>query len=122
MAQLLRLAEQPSSVDAPTERDARISRLDQVADEQAVDPLDLRLSEVLHHLLKGGMADLTPRERERELVVARFGLHGRGAQTLEHRALQRGLKRERVRQIQQEAMLKLRRGIARQGVGRDAVF
>ena len=126
VAQLLRLAEQPSSVDAPTERDAGISRLDQVADEQAVDPLDLRLSEVLHHLLKGGMADLTSsereREREREVVVARFGLHGREAQTLEDRALQLGLKRERVRQIQQEAMLKPRRRMAPQGVVRNAVF
>ena len=120
VAQLLRLAENPSSLDAPMERDAGASMLDEVADEQAIDPLDLRLSEELHGLLEGGMADLSPRERE--VLVARFGLHGREAQTLEGLALQLRLTRERVRQIQQEALLKLKRCMARQGVGRDAVF
>ena len=120
VAQLLRLAEQPSSLDAPADREAGATMLDQVADDQAVDPLDLRLSEELHTLLECGMADLSARERE--VVVARFGLHGREAQTLEDLALQIGLTRERVRQIQQEALQKLKRRMARQGVGRDAVF
>ena len=120
VAQLLRLAENPSSLDAPMEREAGASMLDQVADDQAVDPLDLRLSEEMHLLLEGGMADLSPRERE--VLVARFGLHGRESQTLEDLALQLRLTRERVRQIQQEALLKLKRRMARQGVGRDAVF
>ncbi len=66
------------------------------------------------------MADLSLRERA--VVEVRFGLHGREAQTLESLALQIGLTRERARQIQQEALLKLRRRMARQGVGRDAVF
>ena len=120
VVQLLRLAEQPSSLDAPADREAGATLLDQVADDQAVDPLDLLLSEELHALLECGMADLSARERE--VVVARFGLHGRDAQTLEDLALQIGLTRERVRQIQQEALQKLKRRMARQGVGRDAVF
>ena len=120
VVQLLRLAEQPSSLDAPADREAGATMLDQVADDQAVDPLDLRLSEELHALLECGMADSSARERE--VVVARFGLHGRDAQTLEDLALQIGLTRERVRQIQQEALQKLKRRMARQGVGRDAVF
>ena len=120
VVQLLRLAEQPSSLDAPADREAGATMLDQVADDQAVDPLDLRLSEELHALLECGMADLSARERE--VVVARFGLHGCDAQTLEDLALQIGLTRERVRQIQQEALQKLKRRMARQGVGRDAVF
>ena len=52
----------------------------------------------------------------------RYGLHGRDAQTLEVLAQRLGLTRERVRQIQQEALLKLKRRMALQGVGRDAVF
>ena len=120
VVQLLRLAEQPSSLDAPADREAGATLLDQVADDQAVDPLDLLLSEELHALLECGMADLSARERE--VVVARFGLHGRDAQTLEDLALQIGLTRERVRQIQQEALQKLKRRLARQGVGRNAVF
>ena len=120
VARLLRLAENPSSLDAPTEREAGATLLDQVADDHAVDPLDRRLIEELHELLEGGMADLS--SRERAVVEARFGLHGREAQTLESLALQIGLTRERARQIQQEALLKLRRRMARQGVERDAVF
>ena len=120
VAQLLRLAENPSSLDTPMERDAGASMLDQLADEHAVDPLDLRLIEELHELLEGGMADLSARERQ--VLVARFGLHGGEAQTLEILALQFRLTRERVRQIQQEALHKLRRRMAHQGVGRDAVF
>ena len=120
VTQLLRLAQPPSSLDAPADREAGATVLDQVADDQAVDPLELRLSEELHALLEGGMADLSTRERE--VVVARFGLHGRDAQTLEDLAQQIGLTRERVRQIQQEALQKLKRRMARQGVGRDAVF
>ena len=120
VANLLRLAENISSLDAPIDSEAGASMLDQVADDNAVDPLDLRLSEELHQLLEGGMADLSTRERE--VLVMRYGLHGRDAQTLEVLAQRMGLTRERVRQIQQEALLKLKRRMALQGVGRDAVF
>ena len=120
VANLLRLAENISSLDAPIDSEAGASMLDQVADDHAVDPLDLRLSEELHQLLEGGMADLSARERE--VLVMRYGLHGRDAQTLEVLAQRLGLTRERVRQIQQEALLKLKRRMALQGVGRDAVF
>jgi RNA polymerase nonessential primary-like sigma factor len=33
-----------------------------------------------------------------------------------------GLTRERIRQIQQEALIKLKRGMARHGIGRDSIF
>ena len=98
VAQQLRLAQNPFSLDAPTEQDAGASVFDQVADDHAVDPLELRLSEELHPLLEGGMVELSARERE--VLLARFGLHGHEAQTLEELALQLGLTRERVRQMQ----------------------
>ncbi len=88
--------------------------LDQVADDHAIHPLEL------HQLLEGGTVDLSARERE--VLLARFGLHGRKTQTLEELALQLEVTRERVRQIQQQTPLKLRRRMARQGVARDAVF
>ena len=120
VAALLQLIEQPSSLDAPLARDASESLLDGVADDQATDPLDLRLTVELHLLLEGGMAGLPARQRE--VLAGRFGLQGREPQTLEDLALQLHLTRERVRQIQQEALIKLRRRMARQGVNRDAVF
>ena len=120
VAYLLKLAEHPTSLDMPLERDAGESLLDQLADDHAVDPVDRRLIEELHGLLLGGLADLSTRERQ--ILRARFGLNAAEPQTLEDLASELKLTRERVRQIQQEALLKLRKGMARQGVGRDAVF
>ena len=123
VAALLHLAEQPASLDAPADRglgEAGESVLERVADEQVVDPLDQRLVDELHHLVLDGLAELSGRERE--VLGARFGLHGGEPLTLEELATRLDLTRERVRQIQHEALNKLRRRMMRRGVGRDSLF
>jgi RNA polymerase nonessential primary-like sigma factor len=122
VAELLRLAEHPSSLDAPIDRGdgAGESVLETVADEQAGDPIGSTLSHELQQLLASGLAALN--EREREIVAGRFGLADREPETLESLDERLGLTRERIRQIQQEALLKLRRAMARQGVDRAALF
>jgi RNA polymerase nonessential primary-like sigma factor len=123
VAALLRLAQTPASLDVPMDRqagDAGESMLEQVADDHAIDPEELLLSEEAQHLLVSGMAALTPRERE--VLCGRYGLHGREPQTLTDMAAQLQLTRERVRQVQQEALLKLRTALARQGVDRQSLF
>jgi len=117
---LLHLAEQPASLDAPLDHEAGASLLEEVADEQAIDPLGRRLSVEARRLLEGGLAELSGRERE--VLVSRYGLHGREPQTLDVLAEQLHLTRERVRQIQVEALSKLKRHMARQGVDRDSLF
>lgn len=120
VASLLHLAEQPTSLDAPTDGEAGGSMLELVADEHAVDPLGRQLDAESRQLLESGLAGLSARERE--VLVTRYGLHGREPQTLDTLAEQLKLTRERVRQIQQEALIKLKRRMARQGVGRDSLF
>lgn len=120
VAELLSFAEQPASLDAPLERDGVESMLDQVVDDQADDPAGTTLHHELAQLIGAGLAQLN--EREREVLAGRFGLAERDPETLEVLADRLGLTRERVRQIQQEALLKLRRGMARHGVDRDSVF
>jgi RNA polymerase nonessential primary-like sigma factor len=120
VADLLKLAEQPSSLDAPMDRDGSESMIDTVADDQAVDPLGLTLSHEAVHWLEHGLAELN--EREREVLAGRFGLHDREPETLEDLAARLGLTRERIRQIQQESLLKLKRRMARHGVHRDSLF
>jgi RNA polymerase nonessential primary-like sigma factor len=120
VADLLHLAEQPGSLDAPQSQEAGDSMLERVPDERAADPLGRRLVEEVQGLLAGGLAGLSPRERE--VLAGRYGLHGREPQTLEDLAAQLHLTRERVRQIQHDALIKLKRGMARLGVGRDAIF
>ncbi len=117
---LLAMAEQPASLDAPLDREFGETLLDGVADEHAADPAGLMLSREVQLLLADGLADLN--ERERDVLAGRYGLQGRDPETLERVAARLGLTRERVRQIQQEALQKLKRRMARQGVNRDALF
>lgn len=121
--ELLRFAESPTSLDAPFERGGEAggeSLLDHVADDGLADPMSLTLVHELERLLEDGLDQLN--EREREVLAGRYGLRDREPETLEVLAERLGLTRERIRQIQQEALLKLRRGMLRQGVDRDALF
>jgi RNA polymerase nonessential primary-like sigma factor len=120
VAALLKLAEHPSSLDAPLERDGSESILDTVADEQALDPLGTTLGHEAVKLLEHGLAELN--EREREVLAGRYGLHDREPETLEDLAGRLGLTRERIRQIQQESLVKLKRRMARHGIDRDSLF
>jgi RNA polymerase nonessential primary-like sigma factor len=124
VAALLKFAEQPTSLDAPMERHAGEgvgdSVLDGVADDGATDPMSLTLTNEVELLLHHGLDELN--DREREVVAGRYGLGDRDPETLEVLAERLGLTRERIRQIQQEALLKLRRRMMRQGVDRDSIF
>jgi len=122
--ELLRFAELPTSLDAPLERGA-IARgtetvLDTVIDEDAGDPISCALRRELEQLLAHGLDALN--EREREVLAGRYGLSDRDPETLEVLALRLKLTRERIRQIQQEALVKLRLRMGRFGVRRDCVF
>jgi RNA polymerase nonessential primary-like sigma factor len=122
--QLLKFAELPTSLDAPLDRhnveSSSDSILDSVADDGATDPMSLTLSNEVEALLENGLGELT--EREREVLAGRYGLRDREPETLEILAERLGLTRERIRQIQQEALLKLKRRMIRQGVDRDSIF
>ena len=120
VSELLKFAESPTSLDAPLERDTSESMMDMVADEQATDPMGLTLNREVEHLLNTWLGELS--EREREVLAGRYGLHDREPETLEVLAERLGLTRERIRQIQQEALLKLKRRMIRNGVDRDSIF
>ncbi|MCV2353852.1 sigma-70 family RNA polymerase sigma factor [Paucibacter sp. B2R-40] len=122
VAELLTFSELPSSLDSPAERgvDGGDTVMDMVADEQAVDPLGLRLSHEMDALLGAGLAALN--EREREVLAGRYGLADREPETLDVLAVRLHLTRERIRQIQIEALAKLKRNMARHGIDRDSVF
>jgi len=122
VSELLAYAELPSSLDSPADRNGEggESMMDLVADEHAVDPLGLRLSHELEDLLAHGLAALN--EREREVLAGRFGLSDREPETLDVLATRLNLTRERIRQIQIEALAKLKRNMMRHGIDRDSIF
>nr|MCU0775611.1 RNA polymerase sigma factor RpoS [Ideonella sp.] len=120
---LLALAELPASLDAPLGQDGDPvagTLLDLVVDDAASDPLDLAFAHEIDHLLAEGLDGLS--SREQDVLGSRYGLDGREPETLEVVAERLNLTRERVRQIQLEALGKLRQRLERRGVGRDSLF
>jgi RNA polymerase nonessential primary-like sigma factor len=93
---------------------------DSMADETAEDPAAHLAQHEAEVLVAEWVAQLT--ERQRLVVERRYGLGGHDATTLEHIAADLDLTRERVRQIQMEALSKLRKRIARDGLTPDALL
>jgi RNA polymerase nonessential primary-like sigma factor len=122
VAELLALAEAPRSLDAGGERgDDSFTLADTVAsDDEGADPTGVTQTHEVEKLLDRWILALS--EREREVLEGRFGLHDRDPETLEVLSVRLGLTRERVRQIQNEALAKMRRQLARAGVQRDALL
>ncbi|MDO8789236.1 MAG: RNA polymerase sigma factor RpoS [Sulfuritalea sp.] len=117
---LLALNERSASLDSLLDIDSDLSMSDSVADEAAEDPA----AHLAHHeaevLVSEWVAHLT--ERQRLVVERRYGLGGQEATTLENIAIDLGLTRERVRQIQMEALSKLRKRIALDGLTPDSLL
>jgi RNA polymerase nonessential primary-like sigma factor len=121
VSELLAMAEAPRSLDAVTDRgDDEHTLGDSMADELAVDPTGVTQNHEVERLLDGWIDALS--QREKEVLEGRFGLHDREPETLEVLSDRLGLTRERVRQIQNEALLKLRRHMTRSGINKEALF
>ena len=73
VSDLLSMAEQPASLDAPLDREAGESLLDTTVDDQATDPMGLTLSHEVVQLLESGLSEQN--EREREVLAGRYGLN-----------------------------------------------
>lgn len=117
---MLGLNERVASVDMPTSRDSDKSLLDTIPDEQNIDPsLLLQNSDVQKHI-DIWLNQLS--EKQCAVVERRFGLHGREVATLEEIGNELGVTRERVRQIQIEAIKRLRQILEREGFSVDALF
>jgi len=121
VAELLAMAETPKSLDAVMDRsDDEHTLGDSMADELAIDPTGITQSHEVEQLLNNWIDALSLREKE--VLEGRFGLHDRDPETLEVLSDRLGLTRERVRQIQNEALHKLKRHMVRNGIGKDALF
>lgn len=118
---LLALAETPRSLDAALDRSDDTQTLgDSLVDEITVDPSGVTQAHEVERLLEDWIGTLS--EREKEVLEGRFGLHDRESETLEVLSVRLGLTRERVRQVQNEALGKLKRYLARRGITREALL
>ena len=121
VADLLALAETPKSLDAAMDRSDETQTLsDSLIDELTVDPSGVTQAHEVERLLEEWIGTLS--EREKEILEGRFGLHDREPETLDVLSTRLGLTRERVRQVQNEALVKLKRYLARRGITREALL
>ncbi|MDH3638151.1 MAG: RNA polymerase sigma factor RpoS [Gammaproteobacteria bacterium] len=117
---MLDLEERISSIDAPIDSDPDRTLAEAIPDEKSPDPVELLQSERVHKYIDEWLDLLT--EKQREVVERRFGLRGRDISTLEQVGSDVGVTRERVRQIQVEALARLRSVLEHRGYSLDVLF
>lgn len=117
---MLGLNERTASFDVPAERDSDRSLLDTIPDEQNPDPAELLQDDDVQRHIKDWLSQLN--DKQRAVVERRFGLNGMEIATLEEVGNEIGVTRERVRQIQIEALKRLRQILEREGFSVDALF
>ena len=109
LTMLKRAAQRPTSLDAPVGDDESSSYAEIIGDERAVNPLDALSDKNMH----GELDDLLEvlNERESKIIDARFGLGGKTPMTLEEVGREFGVTRERIRQLQNIALDKMRKNL-----------
>lgn len=117
---MLGLNERVSSVDVRGGSGTERSLLETIADEQNVDPAIALQDDDMNDKLNSWLSKLD--DKQRAVVERRFGLSGRDIGTLEEVGDELGITRERVRQIQIEALKRLREILEREGFSIDHVF
>jgi RNA polymerase nonessential primary-like sigma factor len=117
---ILQLNEHIASLDAPLEIDPSHTIGEAIADEAAVNPETLLQCSETDSLLRDWLGQLTLRQRQ--VIERRYGLNGADISTLDVLAGELGLTRERVRQIQVEALDRLRKIVKRGGIASDSLL
>ena len=117
---MLRVNERVTSVDVPIGGESDKSLLDTVADENTLNPAEQLQGDDLREGIDRWLDELT--EKQREVLARRFGLRGHETSTLEEVGNEIGLTRERVRQIQVEALRRLREILEKQGLSTESLF
>jgi RNA polymerase primary sigma factor len=106
VADLLGIIEQPVSLDAPVDDEARYSLGDTLEDSAAPAPAETASQHLLGEELHRALAVLTPRERS--VITLRYGIGDGRSRTLLEVGKELGISRERVRQLEVVALMKLR--------------
>ncbi len=104
--QVLRIAEEPLSLESPVGSDAESQLADFIEDKQTPHPSEYTWQEALREQIRNALAVLT--DREREVIELRFGLLDGKVYTLEEVGRKFNVTRERIRQIESRALRKLR--------------
>lgn len=117
---ILSLNEHTASLDAPLDIDPSLSIGESLADDNQEGPEEQIQNAEIGSLVQTWIAQLN--DKQRTVIEYRYGINNREIATLEELADQLSLTRERVRQIQLEALAQLRKILRRAGVSRDELL
>ncbi|MDP3289894.1 MAG: sigma-70 family RNA polymerase sigma factor, partial [Methyloversatilis sp.] len=117
---ILSLNEHTASLDAPLDIDPSLSIGESLADDNQAGPEEQIQNAEIGSLVQAWIAQLN--DKQRTVIEYRYGINNREIATLEELADQLSLTRERVRQIQLEALAQLRKILRRAGVSRDVLL
>lgn len=117
---MLGLNERTASTDSSVMSDSGKTLLDTIPDSAVKDPTETLQEESIHSNLEDCLSQLS--DKQREVVERRFGLHGYSVSTLEEVGKEIGVTRERVRQIQMDALKKLKRILEQDGFSVEALL
>ncbi|MEK0428359.1 MAG: hypothetical protein RL001_886 [Pseudomonadota bacterium] len=116
----LGMADHVTSLDTPIDGDPNSSLLDILADGAQQGPE----ADAEHHemitLVRHWLSTIPTKQRQ--VIMRRFGIDNGSPATLEELAEEMGVTRERVRQIQQDGLIRLKRAMLARGVGKDALL
>lgn len=111
LAMIKQASQSPASLDAPIGDDDSAAFGDIIGDSKTLDPSETLSSKNLHSNLDGLFEVLD--EREQRIIDARFGLAGQKPKTLEEVGVEFGVTRERIRQLQNLAITKMRKALGK---------
>jgi RNA polymerase nonessential primary-like sigma factor len=120
VSKMLRLNEKISSVDTPIGGDSDKVLLDIIADNVGKSPEKKITDDDISNNIVHWLEQLNPKQRE--VLARRFGLLGYEPSTLENVGAEIGLTRERVRQIQVEALRRLKDMATQEGLSMASLF
>ena len=117
---ILALSEHATSLDAPLDGDPQASLMDLLPSDSEDGPESRAEHSEMIILMRDWLTKLP--DKQRLVIIKRFGLDNDDPVTLEELACEMNVTRERVRQIQQEALIKLKRALTARGMGRDSLL
>lgn len=120
LRKLLDFNERITSLDIPVGKDGDSLLVDFVSNDQDDDPAGKLEDEDITQSVDSWLEQLE--FKQQEVIVRRFGLHGHERATLEQVGEALGLTRERVRQIQMDALKRLRRILENKGLSGESLL
>lgn len=117
---MFKLNERVTSVDTPYGKDSEKPLLEALSDESESGPTEILQKDGIQNNMGQWLDQLS--EKQREVICRRYGLGGYDNSTLEQVAKELGVTRERVRQIQMDALKRLREILELGGYSVDTIF